>query len=65
MPVPVPEAWSEQELLELGQLSSAGVPIEHVAKFLERDLDDVRAHAAAIRLAVVLPAEMGVRPERR
>jgi hypothetical protein len=35
-------AWSEQDLLELGQLYAVGFPVAHVAKFLMRDLEEVK-----------------------
>jgi hypothetical protein len=43
------EPWSEQELIDLGQLCSVGLPIEHVAKFLERNLDEVREQSQSIK----------------
>jgi hypothetical protein len=39
--------WSEQELATLGQLSSIGFPIDCIAKFFVRDLDEVRERASA------------------
>jgi hypothetical protein len=44
------EPWSEQELIDLGQVCSVGLPIEHVAKFLERGLDEVREQAHSIKI---------------
>ena len=42
------QPWSEQELIDLGQLCSVGIPIEHVAKFLGRNLDEVERQARLI-----------------
>jgi hypothetical protein len=42
--------WSEQDLLELGQLYSVGFPIGHIAKFLGRDLEEVKEQAKALRI---------------
>ena len=42
------QPWSEQELIDLGQLSSVGIPIEHIAKFLGRNLDEVERQARFI-----------------
>jgi len=42
--------WSEQELIDLGQLYSVGIPIEHVAKFLARDLDEVKTQAQLLKI---------------
>jgi hypothetical protein len=55
-----PRPWSEEELIALGQLCSVGVPIEHVAKFLGRDLDEVReqAHSIKITLPLVQPSRI-------
>ena len=42
------QPWSERELVDLGQLSSVGIPIEHIAKFLGRNLDEVETQARSI-----------------
>jgi hypothetical protein len=40
--------WAEQELTSLGQLCSVGMPVDHIAKFLRRDLKDVKDRASAL-----------------
>jgi hypothetical protein len=42
------KAWSETDLTDLGQLRSAGIPIDHIAKFLVRDLEDVAEKADSL-----------------
>ena len=49
------EPWSEEELIDLGQLYSIGIPIEHVAKFLGRNLAEVQRQA---RLLNITPAPL-------
>jgi hypothetical protein len=39
------EAWSETDLTDLGHLRSVGIPIDHISKFLMRDLKDVAEKA--------------------
>jgi hypothetical protein len=46
-----PEAWSEDELILMGQLCSVGVPLDHVAKFLGREVRLVKVKATGLRLA--------------
>ena len=40
--------WSETDLTDLGQLRSVGIPIDHIAKFLMRDLEDVAEKADSL-----------------
>jgi hypothetical protein len=49
---PETEDWTEDELILMGQLCSVGTPIEHVAKFLGREIGAVREKAAELRLAI-------------
>jgi hypothetical protein len=44
--------WSAQELIMLGHLFSIGFPIDHVAKFLQRDLHEVRERISALPSAL-------------
>jgi hypothetical protein len=40
------KAWSETDLTDLGR--SVGIPIDHIAKFLMRDLKDVAEKADSL-----------------
>jgi hypothetical protein len=42
------KAWSEMDLTDLGQLRSVGIPVDHIAKFLMRDLEDVSEKADSL-----------------
>jgi hypothetical protein len=42
------KAWSETDLTDLGHLRSVGIPIDHIAKFLMRDLQDVAEKADSL-----------------
>ena len=46
------EPWSEDELTELGQLYSVGIPIEHVAKFLGRNLDEAELEVRSLNISL-------------
>jgi hypothetical protein len=42
------EPWSEMDIIDLERLTGIGVPIEEIADFLMRDVEEVRQKAASI-----------------
>jgi hypothetical protein len=42
------KSWSIQDFIDLGQLRSVRVPIDHIAKFLMRDVEDVEEKAVVV-----------------
>jgi hypothetical protein len=48
-----PEAWSEDELILMGQLCSVGIPLDHVAKFLGREVRSVEVKATGLLLPTI------------
>jgi hypothetical protein len=44
------ELWSDRDIVYLGQLYSAGIPVEHIAKFLMRGVAQVAEKAASLSM---------------